>query len=251
MKRSATTALTALASATLLALAVAVNSGCASRPTERAAGSTPPRSAQPTRPLRLAQFDFGRDARFALCTGHACPAATPKTLASPEPPHAGSPAEAPASTTAAAPAPVAADPSPATSTTSAAEAFEAVASAPAIADRPRQQVVVHFPSGRSSLGEAGQSTLRSALALARASERIVIHGRTDSTGSDEANQALALARALAVRDYIRTQLPDLPEVIAISARGNCCFVAGNNSAEGRLRNRRVEVVFELRREVRA
>jgi outer membrane protein OmpA-like peptidoglycan-associated protein len=251
MKRSATTALTASAAAALLALAVAGSAGCASRPTERAASSTPPRPALSARLHRLAQLDFGRDARFAVCAGPACPAATPKTLASPEAPRAESPAEPPAASAGAAPAPVAADPPPAPSATSAAGTFGAVASAPAIADRPRQLVVVHFPSGRSSLGEAGQSTLRSALALARASERIVIHGRTDSTGSDEANQALALARALAVRDYIRTQIPDLPNLIAISARGNCCFVAGNDSAEGRLRNRRVEVVFELRREVRA
>ncbi len=54
---------------------------------------------------------------------------------------------------------------------------------------------MHFPSGKASVGDAGESTLRSALALARASDRIVIYGRTDSTASDDVNQALALARA--------------------------------------------------------
>jgi outer membrane protein OmpA-like peptidoglycan-associated protein len=249
MKRSATTAATAAA---LLALGVAGSLGCVSRPAERIASPAPARPAQSAPVQRLAQFQFGSEARFALCAQDACPRVTPKTLAAAEPRRAEPPSEPPAPSASAAPALIPADPSPAPGPAAAAAALEPVAAPPATADRPRrQQVVVHFLSGKAGLGDAGQSTLRSVLALAHASERIVIHGRTDSTGGDEVNQALALARALAVRDYLRTQLPELPGVIAISARGNCCFVAGNESAEGRQRNRRVEVVFELRGEVRA
>ena len=62
-------------------------------------------------------------------------------------------------------------------------------------------------------------------------------------GSDEVNQKLALARALAVRNYIRDAVPDLPNVIVIDAKGRCCFIAPNDSEGGRSKNRRVEVVF--------
>jgi hypothetical protein len=85
--------------------------------------------------------------------------------------------------------------------------------------------------------------LRRSLRLARESDRIVISGRTDSVGPDEVNQQLALARALAVRNFIRDAVPDLPNVIAIDAKGRCCFIAPNDDEGGRSRNRRVEVVF--------
>ena len=73
--------------------------------------------------------------------------------------------------------------------------------------------------------------------------RIVISGRTDSVGPEEFNQQLALARAMAVRNFIRDAVPDLPNVIAIDAKGRCCFIASNDDEGGRSRNRRVEVVF--------
>jgi outer membrane protein OmpA-like peptidoglycan-associated protein len=79
--------------------------------------------------------------------------------------------------------------------------------------------------------------------LARESDRIVISGRTDSVGPEEFNQQLALARAMAVRNFIRDAVPDLPNVIAIDAKGRCCFIASNDDEGGRSRNRPVEVVF--------
>ena len=85
--------------------------------------------------------------------------------------------------------------------------------------------------------------LRRSLHLARESDRIVISGRTDNIGPDGINQQLALARALAVRNFIRDVVPDLPNVIAIDAKGRCCFIAPNDDESGRSRNRRVEVVF--------
>lgn len=240
-----------MSAATLLALGVVINASCVSRPPERVASPAPPRPAQSPLAHRLVQLHFGREARFALCAD-ACAMVTPKTIAAAESPRVELPSGPPAQSASPTPALIAAEPSPTAGPAATAGAHKAVASALAIAEQPRrQQVVVHFPFGKASLDEAGQSTLRSTIALARASERIVIHGRTDSTGSDEVNQALAFARALAVRDYIHTQIPELPNVIAISARGNCCFVASNDSVEGRLRNRRVEIVFELRGEARA
>ena len=56
-------------------------------------------------------------------------------------------------------------------------------------------------------------------------------------------QAIALARAGAVRDHIKRVSPAQPNDIRIDARGLCCYIANNDTPEGRARNRRVEVVF--------
>ena len=104
-------------------------------------------------------------------------------------------------------------------------------------------ILLTFPFGSAALTAESRQTLRRSLRLARESDRIVISGRTDSVGPDEVNQQLALARALAVRNFIRDAVPDLPNVIAIDAKGRCCFIASNDDESGRSRNRRVEVVF--------
>jgi outer membrane protein OmpA-like peptidoglycan-associated protein len=77
----------------------------------------------------------------------------------------------------------------------------------------------------------------------RHSKRIVVAGRTDDLGSEELNQSLALARGLAVRDYLLDIDPQLPARIAIDARGRCCYVAPNDNERSRSRNRRVEVAY--------
>lgn len=251
MMRRAETVLSVI---TLAACGVVVCVGCASRPAQRATDPAPSRPAQASLVPRLVQLSFGRQARFALCAVPDCPTVTPKTLAVTEPPRTDltSSQPAPAQLSALTAPATAPDPTAASRPAALAEAPRAAAGPTPVAAEPRQrQVVVHFPFGSAALTEAGRSTLRASIAMARAADRIVIHGRTDSVGGDEVNQALAFARALAVRDFVRTEIPELPNTIAISARGNCCFVAGNESAEGRQRNRRVEVVFELRGEVRA
>ena len=111
------------------------------------------------------------------------------------------------------------------------------------ADPTDTHILLSFPFGSAALTAESRQTLRRSLRLARESDRIVISGRTDSVGPDEVNQQLALARALAVRNFIRDAVPDLPNVIAIDAKGRCCFVASNDDESGRSRNRRVEVVF--------
>lgn len=244
---------TVLSVITLAACGAVVCVGCASRPAQHAADPAPSRPAPASVVQRLVQLSFGREARFALCAGPGCPTVTPKTLTITEPPRAAitssHPASAPlAASIASATAPEPAPASPAAAIVDAPQA--AAGPTPVVAEPPRRRVVVLFPFGSSTLTEAGRSTLRASITMARASDRIVIHGRTDSVGSDEVNQALAFARALAVRDFIRTEIPELPNTIAISARGNCCFVADNGTAEGRTRNRRVEVVFDLKAEVR-
>jgi outer membrane protein OmpA-like peptidoglycan-associated protein len=104
-------------------------------------------------------------------------------------------------------------------------------------------ILLNFAFGSAALTDESRQALRRSLRLARESDRIVISGRTDSVGPEDVNQQLALARAMAVRNFIRDAVPDLPNVIAIDAKGRCCFIAPNDDEGGRSRNRRVEVVF--------
>lgn len=177
-------------------------------------------------PLRVVQMNFGRDAYFAACAEPACPGVTQKTLPQPEL------RQQVALVTPAAPAPIVEPP-----------ASQPVAPKPARQKAEETHILLTFPFASAALTDAAKDTLRRALPTARESDRIVISGRTDSVGSDEVNQKLALARALAVRNYIRDAVPDLPNVIAIDAKGRCCFIAPNDNEGGRSKNRRVEVVF--------
>lgn len=209
---------------------------CSHRP-RTAEASTPTIAAQVRpAPLRIAQMSFGPSAYFAACAEPACPSPTPKTLPGPAArPVAAAASEVVAQSIA---APAAAD-SP--------SAIEPVKSstvsprpAPSAADK---HILLTFAFGSAALTTESRQVLRRSLRLARESDRIVISGRTDSVGPEEVNQQLALARAMAVRNFIRDAVPDLPNVIAIDAKGRCCFIASNDDEGGRSRNRRVEVVF--------
>lgn len=229
---------TALPAALIAASVVLTAIGCAFRSPDRRIEPLPSRVELPE-PRRIAQLRIGRDIRFTLCVEPACPSLTPKTLSTAEPLRTAAPlmpdaAESPAAT----PITLASTPAP-------------PPEPPSLPEPRQRQVVVHFHSGKASLTEAGRTALRASITLARASERILISGRTDAIGDDAMNETLAFARAMAVRDYLRRQFPDLPNVIAISARGNCCFIAENDTASGRQQNRRAEVLFSLRSEARA
>jgi outer membrane protein OmpA-like peptidoglycan-associated protein len=78
---------------------------------------------------------------------------------------------------------------------------------------------------------------------AQRSPTLEIRGRTDELGSAALNDVLARNRALAVRDYLRAL--HLPEqtTIHVSAKGACCYVADNDTKEGRAANRRVEIEY--------
>lgn len=75
---------------------------------------------------------------------------------------------------------------------------------------------------------------------AKAADRITVRGFTDSTIIDEDNKRIALARALAARQYLIGQGVDAKKIRAFynSAGG---FVADNSTPEGRAKNRRVDI----------
>jgi outer membrane protein OmpA-like peptidoglycan-associated protein len=70
--------------------------------------------------------------------------------------------------------------------------------------------------------------------------RLTIIGHTDSTGTDAINNPLSVNRAASVRDYLVPR--GVPAgVVTIDGRGSRAPIASNTTAEGRARNRRVEM----------
>jgi outer membrane protein OmpA-like peptidoglycan-associated protein len=73
--------------------------------------------------------------------------------------------------------------------------------------------------------------------------RLEIEGHTDSVGSDEYNQKLSENRAASVRDYLVQGGIPMERVQAVRGFGKTRPVTTNDTAEGRQRNRRVEIVI--------
>lgn len=213
-----------------------VIAGCTTMPPAQVG---PPAKAPKTPPALLAQVGHGRQAVFGVCRGEECPQRTPKTR----------PAPAPATTAPAQPAgpmlallpdghadAVAGDREPL-------RASAALTARPALSLVPAQRLSVHFPFASARLDATARRRLREAAPQLSRARRIVLSGRTDSTGPTAANDRLAQARAEAVRGEILAHVPDAALIVTIDARGACCFVEPNDSPSGRARNRRVEIRY--------
>ncbi|MDR2991365.1 MAG: OmpA family protein [Burkholderiaceae bacterium] len=74
---------------------------------------------------------------------------------------------------------------------------------------------------------------------------IMVIGHTDSTGTDAINDPLSLARANSVRAYLSGRGVN-PALIRTEGRGSHQPIASNDTAEGRARNRRVEIYLGQR-----
>jgi OmpA-OmpF porin, OOP family len=104
---------------------------------------------------------------------------------------------------------------------------------------------IAFPSGRSTIGSANAPLLakvQRALAFFPDAP-IVVEGHTDSNGSDSANLILSQDRADAVKQYIVSNFGRNPERISSIGYGEARPVSTNESAEGRARNRRIDLVI--------
>jgi outer membrane protein OmpA-like peptidoglycan-associated protein len=71
--------------------------------------------------------------------------------------------------------------------------------------------------------------------------QIEVAGHTDNVGSDAYNMNLSQARAMAVRNYMVAQVPELSGRLTARGYGESMAKADNTTAEGRLRNRRTEL----------
>ncbi|MFM2348483.1 MAG: hypothetical protein RL654_3236 [Pseudomonadota bacterium] len=108
------------------------------------------------------------------------------------------------------------------------------------------QLKVNVPSDLSF--DTGRSNIRHELApiLSKfahgldATMRVQIIGHTDSQGTDAVNNPLSLDRAASVRDYLVSQGVSATR-ISVDGKGERQPVADNSTADGRAKNRRVEI----------
>jgi len=102
---------------------------------------------------------------------------------------------------------------------------------------------VQFATGTSDLnGSAREALARfSGVVASYPGLRFNVEGHTDNTGSPTANNELSLHRAIAVRDYLIGQ-GVAASTIDVAGLGSSRPEADNTTAQGRAKNRRVEIV---------
>jgi len=117
-----------------------------------------------------------------------------------------------------------------------------VAAAPAAATKVSLSADALFDFDRSALKEGGVAKLDELVAQIKGAQldMVIATGHTDSVGSEAYNQRLSEARAEAVKAYLVRHGVDVKRVRAIG-KGKTEPVADNATAEGRARNRRVDV----------
>jgi outer membrane protein OmpA-like peptidoglycan-associated protein len=115
-------------------------------------------------------------------------------------------------------------------------------------DSPRGLVVnmgdVLFATGKADLGADAKIALAklSGIVLNYPSLKLAIGGYTDSTGGDDFNQSLSEKRANGVMGFLVSQGLDASTLTA-QGYGMSNPVDDNTSAQGRQKNRRVEIVI--------
>ncbi len=114
-------------------------------------------------------------------------------------------------------------------------------------DTPRGLVVnmadVLFDTGKYDLRQTAREKLArlSGIILAHQGLKLEVEGHTDSVGTDEVNQKLSEQRASGVRTYLVEQgLPG--DNVTAKGFGKTMPVAANDTAAGRQKNRRVEII---------
>ena len=113
----------------------------------------------------------------------------------------------------------------------------------------KQAVVIQadalFDFDKSVLRPDGKKSIDDAVAKLRGVdvEMVIATGHTDSVGSDAYNQKLSERRAAAVKDYLVSKGIPAAKVTTIG-KGESQPVATNKTAEGRQKNRRVDIEFK-------
>ena len=145
-------------------------------------------------------------------------------------------------------------PAPAAPSAPAQPAAPATPTAPAAPARPapasvRQAVVIQadalFDFDKSVLRPDGRKSIDDAVAKLRGVdlEMVIATGHTDSIGTDAYNQKLSERRAAAVKAYLESKGIPASKITTIG-KGESQPVATNKTAEGRQKNRRVDIEFK-------
>lgn len=103
---------------------------------------------------------------------------------------------------------------------------------------------VHFDTGKAELSAEDRAQLCSTATTAEATENalILVVGYTDSTGSDDLNQALSEKRANRVINYLQQKCGWKPyRMLTPTGMATADPLASNETEEGKAQNRRVAV----------
>ena len=105
---------------------------------------------------------------------------------------------------------------------------------------------VLFDTGKYALKALAAEALKQLASVLRAYPGfpIVIEGHTDSVGNAASNQVLSDNRAKSVRDWLVTTGQIAPACVSTKGFGMTEPVADNGTADGRQKNRRVEIKIE-------
>ncbi|MCL2335595.1 MAG: OmpA family protein [Endomicrobia bacterium] len=102
-----------------------------------------------------------------------------------------------------------------------------------------------FDTGKADLKPASKASIAAQAAEIKALDykKVTVEGHTDSTGSAAVNKDLSLKRAKAVYDeFAANGIPT--DKMSYQGFGSTMPIADNNTAEGRAKNRRVEIFVE-------
>ena len=119
----------------------------------------------------------------------------------------------------------------------------AAAPAPKVIDR--LTIHVNFDFDKSVVRKADDAELQKAVDFVKKYPRhqVSIEGHTDSIGTDKYNQALSERRAAAVRAYLVKAGVANDQQVKTVGYGESKPIADNKTKEGRLENRRVEILI--------
>jgi outer membrane protein OmpA-like peptidoglycan-associated protein len=124
--------------------------------------------------------------------------------------------------------------------------------ATAKAEAPRNVVgrrswAITFDTGRATFTPSAESVLDQLQRelLVAGGTTIQIHGHTDNVGNADANQRLSEERAFAVKQWLmdKSSVNFPSERMTVFAHGATNPIAPNSTAEGKAKNRRVEIVL--------
>jgi outer membrane protein OmpA-like peptidoglycan-associated protein len=106
---------------------------------------------------------------------------------------------------------------------------------------------IEFDTGKATFTPAGEQRMyqiKDDLAIAGALF-VTVNGYTDNVGNRSANLDLSMRRSLAVKDWLQRKAPsNFPENrFRVHAFGDDNPVASNTTADGRAKNRRVEIIL--------
>lgn len=103
-----------------------------------------------------------------------------------------------------------------------------------------------FDFNKAALTDSTRARLASYFNGSRVADSIVIEGHTDSIGNDAFNRRLSADRCVSVSQWLTRHHIIQPGNIRIVAHGRSRPEASNRTAEGRARNRRVELILYWR-----